>query len=163
VSILFRNASLRERSDDTAGSCSCGSANRGRGQPTSCHNGTEAGDRQQAEPGKNAGSATYARANAGAFASTLGAIVDTIAVAIHLLVGVEPAVRLAGALLAPRANWEGFALACALGASLFEIWLKWLDQNASSLIAYPAVAFTALLGGIRPAALVAVIGGMTAW
>ncbi|MBR0718963.1 sensor histidine kinase [Bradyrhizobium liaoningense] len=57
-----------------------------------------------------------------------------------------------------------FALVCALGASLFEIWLKWFDQDASSLIAYyPAVAFTALLGGIGPAALVAVIGGMTAW
>lgn len=57
-----------------------------------------------------------------------------------------------------------FALFCVAGASLFELWLKWLDQNASPLIAYyPAIAFTALLGGIGPAALVAVVGGMTAW
>jgi two-component sensor histidine kinase len=57
-----------------------------------------------------------------------------------------------------------FALACALAASLFEVWLKWLDQDASPLIAYyPAIAFAALLGGIGPGALVAVIGGMTAW
>jgi hypothetical protein len=82
VSILFRNASLRERSDNTAGSCSCSRANRRRGQPTSCDNGSEAGDRQQAEPGKKAGSATYARTNAGAFPSTFGAIVDAVAVAI---------------------------------------------------------------------------------
>ena len=78
MSILFRNASLRERSDNTAGSCSCGCANRRRGQPTGCDNRPEAGDRQQAEPGKKAGSATYARTNAGAFPSTLGAIVDAI-------------------------------------------------------------------------------------
>jgi hypothetical protein len=92
VSILCRNARLRERSDNTASSCSCGRANCGRGQPTSCDNGTEAGNRQQTESGEKAGSATYARANAGAFPSTFGTIVEPIAVAIHLLVGVEPAV-----------------------------------------------------------------------
>lgn len=57
-----------------------------------------------------------------------------------------------------------FALACALSASLFEVWLKSLDRDASPLIAYyPAVTLTALLGGIGPGALVAVTGGLTAW
>jgi two-component sensor histidine kinase len=56
-----------------------------------------------------------------------------------------------------------FGVVCAAAAGLFEFWLKWLDQNASPLIAYyPAVAFTALLGGIGPAILVTVVGGMTA-
>jgi hypothetical protein len=95
VGILCRNASLRERAYNAAGSCSRGCANRRRGQPTSCDNRSEAGDRQQAEPGKKAGSATYARTYAGAFPSAFGAIADAIAVAIHL-VGVEPAVRIIG-------------------------------------------------------------------
>ena len=57
-----------------------------------------------------------------------------------------------------------FAIVCVLGATLFEIWIKSLDQNASALIAYyPAVALAALLGGIGPGALVAVLGGLTAW
>jgi two-component sensor histidine kinase len=57
-----------------------------------------------------------------------------------------------------------FALACALGASLFEVWLKWIDEDASPLVAYyPAVALTALLGGIGAGVMVAIIGGMTAW
>jgi hypothetical protein len=92
VSILSRNASFCECSDNTAGGRSCGRADRRRGKPTSCYNGSEAGDRQQAQTGKKASSATYARANAGAFTGTFGAIVDAIAVAIHLLVAVEPAV-----------------------------------------------------------------------
>nr|WP_283815427.1 DUF4118 domain-containing protein [Bradyrhizobium jicamae] len=57
-----------------------------------------------------------------------------------------------------------FAVGCAMAAGLFESWLMWLDQNSSPLIAYyPAVAFTALLGGIGPAVLVAVLGAVTAW
>jgi hypothetical protein len=92
MSILSRNTGLRERPDNTAGSCSSSCANRRRGQPTSCDNGSQAGDRQQAEPGKKAGSTTYARTNARSFPSTFSAIVDAIEVAIHLLVGVEPAV-----------------------------------------------------------------------
>ncbi len=57
-----------------------------------------------------------------------------------------------------------FALGCALAATLAELGLHWLDETASPLIAYyPAVALTALLGGILPGLLVAVIGGLTAW
>ncbi len=57
-----------------------------------------------------------------------------------------------------------FAAACTLGATLFEVWLRWLAQGASPLIAYyPAIALTALLGGIGPGALVVVVGGLTAW
>ncbi len=57
-----------------------------------------------------------------------------------------------------------FALACALAATLFELWLKWLARDVSSLIAYyPAVALAALLGGIGPGVLVVVIGGLAAW
>ena len=57
-----------------------------------------------------------------------------------------------------------FALACVLGATLLEAWIKWLDQDASPLIAYyPAVAMAALLGGIGPGVLVAVIGGLVTW
>jgi len=58
----------------------------------------------------------------------------------------------------------GFAVVCAAGATLFEVWLQWLDQDASPLIAYyPAVALTALLGGIGPGVLVALVGGLAAW
>lgn len=57
-----------------------------------------------------------------------------------------------------------FAVACSLGATLFEAGFQWLDEEASPLIAYyPAVVLTALLGGIGPGVLVAVIGGLTAW
>jgi two-component sensor histidine kinase len=57
-----------------------------------------------------------------------------------------------------------FAIACVVGATLFEVWIKWLDENASPLIAYyPAVALAALLGGIGPGALVAVLAGLTTW
>ena len=82
-----------------------------------------------------------------------------------LTVAVDSALaRLRGYIPPGSLQAYAFAAVCALGAGLFEVWLKWLDQNASPLIAYyPAVAFTALLGGIGPAALVAVIGGMTAW
>jgi len=58
----------------------------------------------------------------------------------------------------------GFAVVCAVGATMFEVWLQWLDQDASPLIAYyPAVALTALLGGVGPGVLVAVVGGLAAW
>lgn len=58
----------------------------------------------------------------------------------------------------------GFAVVCAVGATLFEAWLQWLDQDASPLIAYyPAVVLTALLGGIGPGVLVAIVGGLAAW
>lgn len=45
----------------------------------------------------------------------------------------------------PPGSWQsyGFALLCALGAGLFELWLKWLDPHASPLIAYYPV------GGLR--------------
>jgi two-component sensor histidine kinase len=57
-----------------------------------------------------------------------------------------------------------FALACALSASVFEVWLIWIDRDASPLVAYyPAIALTALLGGIGPGVMVAFLGGMTAW
>jgi two-component sensor histidine kinase len=57
-----------------------------------------------------------------------------------------------------------FAVVCAAGATLFEASLQWLDQDAANLIAYyPALALAALLGGIGPGALVAVIGGLTVW
>lgn len=57
-----------------------------------------------------------------------------------------------------------FALACTSGATLFEVWLLWLDPKASPLSGYyPAVALTALLAGIAPGALVAVAGVLIAW
>jgi two-component sensor histidine kinase len=57
-----------------------------------------------------------------------------------------------------------FALFCTCGATLFEIWLLWLDPKASPLSGYyPAVALTALLAGIAPGALVAIAGVLIAW
>ena len=47
-----------------------------------------------------------------------------------------------------------FSLFCTGGATLFEVWLQWLDPKASPLAGYyPAVALTALLAGIIPGAL----------
>jgi hypothetical protein len=66
----------------------------------------------------------------------------------------------------PPGSVQAYALAvvCAVGATLFEVWLQWLDPDTSPLIAYyPAVALTALLGGIGPGVLVAVVGGLAAW
>ncbi len=71
-----------------------GHADRGGGQPTRGYDRPEAGNSQQAEPGKQAGCATDARADTGAFAGSFGTIVDTVAVAVNLLVGAEPAVRI---------------------------------------------------------------------
>ncbi len=57
-----------------------------------------------------------------------------------------------------------FAVVCSLGATLFEVWLRWLAPDASPLVAYyPAIALTALLAGIGPGVFVAVVGGLTAW
>jgi two-component sensor histidine kinase len=57
-----------------------------------------------------------------------------------------------------------FALLCTCGATLFEVWLLWLDPKASPLSGYyPAVALTALLAGIAPGALVAIAGVLIAW
>jgi two-component sensor histidine kinase len=65
---------------------------------------------------------------------------------------------------AGSARAYGFAVVCAIGATLFESWLQWLDPDASPLIAYyPAVALIALVGGIGPGVLVAGVGGLTAW
>jgi Domain of unknown function (DUF4118)/HWE histidine kinase len=45
-----------------------------------------------------------------------------------------------------------------------EVGLLWLDKGAAKLIAYlPAIAFAALLGGIGPGVMVALLGGLTAW
>ena len=66
MSFLGRNASLCERSDNTARSRAGGRTNSGRGQPTSRNNGPKARYRQQAKSSKEAGCATYACANAGA-------------------------------------------------------------------------------------------------
>jgi two-component sensor histidine kinase len=72
--------------------------------------------------------------------------------------------RLRGYIPANSVQSYAFALACVLCASLFEVWLKWLDHNASPLVAYyPAVALAALLGGIGPGVLVAGLGGIVAW
>ena len=73
--ILVGHAGLRKCSDDTAGGCPCGGADRGRGQPTGCNNGSEAGDRKQAEVGEKSGSTTDAGANAGACAGAFRAII----------------------------------------------------------------------------------------
>jgi two-component sensor histidine kinase len=57
-----------------------------------------------------------------------------------------------------------FAVVCTCGATLFEVWLLWLDPKASPLSGYyPAVALTALLAGIAPGALVAIAGTLIAW
>jgi two-component sensor histidine kinase len=57
-----------------------------------------------------------------------------------------------------------FALLCTCGATLFEVWLLWLDPKASPLSGYyPAVALTALLAGIAPGTLVAIAGVLIAW
>lgn len=57
-----------------------------------------------------------------------------------------------------------FALFCMFGATLFEVWLLWLDPKASPLSGYyPAVALTALLAGIAPGAWVAIAGVLIAW
>lgn len=57
-----------------------------------------------------------------------------------------------------------FALFCTCGATLFEVWLLWLDPKASPLAGYyPAVALTALLAGIVPGALVASAGVLIVW
>ena len=57
-----------------------------------------------------------------------------------------------------------FALISTCGATLFEVWLLWLDPKASPLSGYyPAVALTALLAGIAPGALVAIAGVLIAW
>jgi two-component sensor histidine kinase len=57
-----------------------------------------------------------------------------------------------------------FALSCTCAATLFEIWLLWLDPKASPLSGYyPGVALTALLAGIAPGALVAIAGILIAW
>jgi len=57
-----------------------------------------------------------------------------------------------------------FALVCTSGATLFEVWLLWLDPKASPLSGYyPAVALTVLLAGIAPGALVALAGILIAW
>jgi tetratricopeptide (TPR) repeat protein len=50
VSVLGRDASLSERTGETAGGSSCGRADRGRGQSTRGDNGPKARDYQQAEP-----------------------------------------------------------------------------------------------------------------
>ncbi len=57
-----------------------------------------------------------------------------------------------------------FAVICACGATLFEVWLLWLDPKASPLSGYyPAVALTALLAGVAPGMLVAIAGTLIAW
>jgi hypothetical protein len=57
-----------------------------------------------------------------------------------------------------------FTVICTCGATLFEVWLLWLDPKASPLSGYyPAVALTALLAGIAPGALVAIAGTLIAW
>ncbi|MCA6103613.1 sensor histidine kinase [Bradyrhizobium australafricanum] len=57
-----------------------------------------------------------------------------------------------------------FALFCTGGATLFEIWLLWLDPKASPLAGYyPAVALTALLAGIIPGALAATTAIFIVW
>jgi two-component sensor histidine kinase len=57
-----------------------------------------------------------------------------------------------------------FALICTCVATLFEVWLLWLDPKASPLSGYyPAVALTALLAGIAPGALVAIAGVLIVW
>jgi len=57
-----------------------------------------------------------------------------------------------------------FAFTCTCGATLFDVWLVWVDPEASPLSGYyPAVALTTLLAGIVPGALVAVAGVLIAW
>jgi two-component sensor histidine kinase len=72
--------------------------------------------------------------------------------------------RLRGHIPPDSVQAYAFALACALVASIFEAWLKWLDPDTSPLVAYyPAVALTALLGGVGPGVMVAILGGVIAW
>ena len=57
-----------------------------------------------------------------------------------------------------------FALIFFCAATLIEVGMRWLDQDASKLIAYfPAVALAALLCGLGPGLFVALLGGLAAW
>lgn len=65
---------------------------------------------------------------------------------------------------AGSAQAYSFALACVGAATGFEFWIRWLDPQASPLIAYyPMMALCALLGGMGPGILAALTSGVTAW
>jgi two-component sensor histidine kinase len=57
-----------------------------------------------------------------------------------------------------------FAFACLTLAALLEFWLLSIDQEISPLETfYPAVLFAALIGGVGPGVMAAVISGLVTW
>jgi two-component sensor histidine kinase len=83
----------------------------------------------------------------------------------HLGSRVDAALSYLRRLISPG-SVQAYALAftCFSAATLLEFGLLWIDKGAAKLIAFfPAIAFAALLGGIGPGVLVALLGGLTAW
>jgi hypothetical protein len=95
--VFFGNAGLRQGSNDVTGGSPSSSTRRGGCKPTGRNNGTQAGDSKQAKASKPTGCTANASANTGvAFARTLRAIINAIAIAVQLLVTAIPIIRIIG-------------------------------------------------------------------